>query len=177
MLKQRVLTALALLLVLLPALFYARPEPFFFIAGVFMTAAGWEWARVNGVKHRLAVASGAVCAVFCAWAWWAGVLEMALPRVWWVAGSIWVLAGVWILRSGVHAWAKVPLPLRLGLGLAALGLWAVRQQAASYAELAHFNPPMLLLTFVLALLASLLAGLLPAWRAMQVTPAIQLKSQ
>ena len=65
----------------------------------------------------------------------------------------------------------------LGLGLAALGLWAVRQQAASYAELAHFNPPMLLLTFVLALLASLLAGLLPAWRAMQVTPAIQLKSQ
>ena len=65
----------------------------------------------------------------------------------------------------------------LGLGLAALGLWAVRQQAASYAELANFNPPMLLLTFVLALVASLLAGLLPAWRAMQVTPAIQLKSQ
>ncbi|MGY0633789.1 ABC transporter permease [Luteimonas sp. A478] len=65
----------------------------------------------------------------------------------------------------------------LGLGLAALGLWAVRQQAASYAELAHFNPPMLLLTFALALIASLLAGLLPAWRATQVTPAIQLKSQ
>mgnify|MGYP002716962952 CR=1 FL=1 len=65
----------------------------------------------------------------------------------------------------------------LGLGLAALGLWAVRQQAASYAELAQFSAPMLLLTFALALLASLLAGLLPAWRAMQVTPAIQLKSQ
>src|SRR5690606_15895398 len=30
----------------------------------------------------------------------------------------------------------------LGPGLAALGLWAVRHQAASYAELAHFNPPM-----------------------------------
>ena len=65
----------------------------------------------------------------------------------------------------------------LGLLLAALGLWAVRQQAASYAELAHFNPAMLLLTFVLAIVASLLAGMLPAWRAMQVTPAIQLKSQ
>ena len=36
---------------------------------------------------------------------------------------------------------------------------------------------MLLLTFVLAIVASVLAGLLPAWRAMQVTPAIQLKSQ
>src|SRR5690606_37490699 len=65
----------------------------------------------------------------------------------------------------------------LGLGLAALGLWAVRQQAASYAALAQFNPAMLLLTFLLAVAASLLAGLLPAWRAMQVAPAIQLKTQ
>lgn len=65
----------------------------------------------------------------------------------------------------------------LGLGLALVGLWAVRQQPASYAELAHLNPTMLLMTFVLAVVASLLAGLLPAWRAMQVAPAIQLKSQ
>ncbi len=65
----------------------------------------------------------------------------------------------------------------LGLGLAWLGLWAVRQQPASYAELAHLDPVMLVTTFVLAILASLLAGLLPAWRACQVAPAIQLKSQ
>lgn len=65
----------------------------------------------------------------------------------------------------------------LGLVLALLGLWAVRQQPASYASLAHLDGSMLLLTFALALLASLLAGVLPAWRAMQVTPAIQLKSQ
>ena len=64
-----------------------------------------------------------------------------------------------------------------GLLLALLGLWAVRQQPASYASLAHLDGSMLLLTFVLAVAASLLAGLLPAWRAMQVTPAIQLKSQ
>ena len=36
---------------------------------------------------------------------------------------------------------------------------------------------MLLTTFVLAIVASLLAGLLPAWSAMQVSPAMQLKSQ
>ncbi len=65
----------------------------------------------------------------------------------------------------------------LGLGLSLLGLWGVRQQPASYAELAHLDLGMLLLTFVLAVVASILAGLLPAWRAMQVTPAIQLKSQ
>lgn len=65
----------------------------------------------------------------------------------------------------------------LGLGLAWLGLWAVRQQPTDYAALAHLNPTMLALCFVLALAASLLAGLLPAWRACQITPAIQLKSQ
>ena len=64
-----------------------------------------------------------------------------------------------------------------GLGLAFLGLWAVRQQPASYAELAHLDPWMLLTTFVLAIVASLLAGIVPAWQAMQVTPAMQLKSQ
>ncbi len=64
-----------------------------------------------------------------------------------------------------------------GLALAWLGLWAVRQQPAGYAELARMDLPMLLATFALAIFASLLAGLLPAWRAMQVTPAIQLKSQ
>ena len=64
-----------------------------------------------------------------------------------------------------------------GLLLAWLGLWAVRQQPASYAELAHLDPLMLLTTVVLALVASLVAGLIPAWQAMQVTPAMQLKSQ
>ncbi|GAA3925634.1 ABC transporter permease [Luteimonas lutimaris] len=65
----------------------------------------------------------------------------------------------------------------VGLALAWLGLWAVRQQPASYAELAHLDPMMLLVTFALAIGASLLAGLIPAWQAMQVTPAMQLKSQ
>ena len=65
----------------------------------------------------------------------------------------------------------------LGLGLALLGLWGVRQNPASYAQLAHLDAPMLAATFVVAVGASLIAGLLPAWRACQVAPAIQLKSQ
>jgi len=65
----------------------------------------------------------------------------------------------------------------LGLGLALLGLWAVRQQPSSYNALAHLDVPMLVATFVIAIVASLLAGILPAWRACQVAPAIQLKSQ
>ena len=65
----------------------------------------------------------------------------------------------------------------LGLGFALLGLWLIRQQPDDYAQLAHLDLPSLLLTFALALLSSLLAGVLPAWRAMQVAPALQLKSQ
>ncbi|WP_028009437.1 ABC transporter permease [Solimonas flava] len=64
----------------------------------------------------------------------------------------------------------------LGLLLALLGLWAVRQQPGDYASLAHIDLPMLLATLALALLASLISGLLPAWRACQVAPALQLKS-
>ncbi|MCB1568020.1 MAG: ABC transporter permease [Xanthomonadales bacterium] len=65
----------------------------------------------------------------------------------------------------------------LGLLFALAGLWAVRQRPTDYAELAHLDGSMLLLTFALAILASVLAGILPAWRAMQVTPAVQLKTQ
>ncbi len=62
-----------------------------------------------------------------------------------------------------------------GLGLAWLGLWAVRQQPVDYAALAHLDITMLL-TFAIAIAASLLAGILPSWRAIQVAPALQLKS-
>jgi putative ABC transport system permease protein len=64
-----------------------------------------------------------------------------------------------------------------GLGLALLGLWGVRQNADAYAQLARLDLPMLAATFALALGASLAAGLLPAWRACRITPALQLKSQ
>jgi putative ABC transport system permease protein len=36
---------------------------------------------------------------------------------------------------------------------------------------------MLAFTFVLSIFAAVVAGLLPTWRACQVTPAMQLKSQ
>ncbi|HTJ42971.1 MAG TPA: ABC transporter permease [Kofleriaceae bacterium] len=64
----------------------------------------------------------------------------------------------------------------VGLGLAYLGLWAVRQQPTHYAQLAHMDTTMLAATFALSIAASLLAGLLPAWRGCQITPAVQLKS-
>ena len=48
MLKQRVITALVLLAILLPALFYPSPVPFALVALLLIAAGGWEWARLNG---------------------------------------------------------------------------------------------------------------------------------
>jgi len=65
----------------------------------------------------------------------------------------------------------------VGLALAYLGLWVVRQQSHSYAAEVHMGVAMLLTTFVLSIAASLLAGAFPAWRAMQVSPSVQAKLQ
>jgi ABC-type transport system, involved in lipoprotein release, permease component len=63
----------------------------------------------------------------------------------------------------------------LGLVFAELGLLGIRHQPAQYAGLAHLDVQMFVFTFVVALVSSLVAGLLPAWRACVVAPAPQLK--
>lgn len=65
----------------------------------------------------------------------------------------------------------------IGLGLSFAGLWLIAQQSSEMAVLAKLDGTMLGVTFALAVNTSILAGLLPTWRACQVTPAIQLKSQ
>ena len=64
----------------------------------------------------------------------------------------------------------------LGLLLAEVGLWSVRQRPDAYARMAHMDPGMLAGTFGLALVASIVAGLLPAWRACRIPPALKLKA-
>ncbi len=65
----------------------------------------------------------------------------------------------------------------IGLALTALGLWAIRQQPVEYAPLVHLDMTMFAITFVLAIVSSVLAGILPAWRVCKVSPAFQLKEQ
>jgi len=63
----------------------------------------------------------------------------------------------------------------LVLSLASLALIATQSKALSVVT--QMDWPMLGLTFILALVAGVVAGLLPTWRATQITPALQLKSQ
>lgn len=130
MLKQRVITAVLLLLVLLPALFYRDPAPFNFLALLFIAAAAWEWARLNGYHLPASYLAGALCALMCAGLWWAGWLALALPQVWLLTGAVWVLLGSWILRAGVPAWGQLNRSFRLLLGLLALVItWLAVAQA------------------------------------------------
>ena len=65
----------------------------------------------------------------------------------------------------------------LGLGLAFAALALIGMQSRDVAAAARMDWQMLALTFVMSIAAAIIAGLLPTWRACQVTPAIQLKSQ
>jgi len=65
----------------------------------------------------------------------------------------------------------------VGLLLSLAGLWLISLQTKQLQVIAHMDVSMLMTTFILSVSASVLAGLFPTWRACQVTPAIQLKTQ
>ena len=130
MLKQRVITALVLLLILLPALFYHSPVPFCAITLVLVAGAAWEWARLNGYRPGASVGSGLFCVLVCTLTWWFGWLDASLALLWLLVGPAWVLVGAWVLRRGVSAWSGYPRAVRLFLGLVALWLaWLALAQA------------------------------------------------
>lgn len=130
MLKQRVITAIVLLAILLPALFYPSPAPFCLLALVLIAAGAWEWGRLNGCSHGSSLALGAVSVALCGAAWYAGLLNRSMPLLWTLAGAAWVLAGAWLLRGGVAGWATIPRSVRIPAGIFALWLaWLAISQA------------------------------------------------
>lgn len=122
MLKQRIITALVLLLILLPALFYPSPEPFSALALVLIAAGAWEWGRLNSCSQTVSLLGALVCVLLCGLTWNLGLLHRSVPMVWSVVGGLWVLAGGWLLRKGVSVWPSIPAGLRWTAGLGAL--WA-----------------------------------------------------
>ena len=65
-----------------------------------------------------------------------------------------------------------------GLGLAVLGLQGVKSLYGDFVDnLATLDINMVLLALLLAVVSSVLAGIYPTWRACNISPASQLKSQ
>ncbi len=108
MLAKRVITAVLLLLVLLPAIFLAPPWVWGAVSLAFLTAAGFEWGRLlappaqdarglrraGGLAFALAVAGGIMLMLREARPWPGWVL----PAVMFALTAWWLIAGVAHLR-------------------------------------------------------------------------------
>ena len=130
MLQQRIITALVLLAIVLPALFYPGPLPFMLVVLVRMAAGAWEWGRLSGFGQGGALGMGALCLLLCGLSWWSGLVQQPLPWLWMLGGGLWVLCGAALLRVGVAGWPRIPRLLRTLGGLIALWLaWLAVVQA------------------------------------------------
>jgi putative ABC transport system permease protein len=89
------------------------------------------------------------------------------------------------LQHLVEVGALATVGAALGLALAAIGLWSVHAlfaanrygEAGGYQELTHFDTTSVVCAVLLAIFATLAAGLYPAWRIGRLPPAVYLKSQ
>jgi phosphatidate cytidylyltransferase len=121
MLLQRVITAVVLLAILLPALFASNPLAFNIIVLVMLTAGAWEWGRLIGLRAVGAVVTGVVMLLLCLLTWQQGWLLNSYRVLWVVAGGAWVLLSVLLVKAGVPAWGRVPQWMRWVAGM--LALW------------------------------------------------------
>ena len=130
MLKQRIITALVLLALLLPALLATTAEPLAGLSLVLIAAGAWEWGRLNGFAMRGSLRVAAVCVMLCLYAWSARWAYDAPAQVWNITGAAWVLVAAWLIRHGVEHWASISRVLRLVMGVLALWItWVALYQA------------------------------------------------
>lgn len=125
MLRQRIITALVLVAVLLGSLMVQSRWPFALLTLALMAAGGWEWARLNQANSEAAWAMGAAVAVLGLGSWLTGWGRPGQPEsawLWWGMLMLWIVVGVVALRSGPTLWPRLPRQLRIGVGL--LVLWA-----------------------------------------------------
>ena len=130
MLKQRVITALVLLALLLPALFHSRPEALAGLTLLLIAAGAWEWGRLNRLAFLPSLGLSGVCVALCLVSWSQNWPWEPSRLLWLSVGAAWVLVGVALLRLGVSGWPRVALPLRLVGGVGALWMtWLAVFQA------------------------------------------------
>jgi phosphatidate cytidylyltransferase len=129
-LKQRVITAVVLLALLLPALFAVSPWPFMGLTVVLIAAGAWEWGRLNDVGSLRSWLGALCCGLACILAQQVGWVRDTPPVLWLLAGAMWVLLGAWMIQRGVSGWALWPRTLRWLTGLLLLALaWLALAQA------------------------------------------------
>lgn len=140
-----------------------------------------QWLDFNGVVPRdarlqtwMALAFLGICLF--------NTIGLLLAKFLRRSGEIGVLRALGATRAMVFQQCLIEAALiglaggLLGLLLTIFGLWNVRQQPLAYADMMQLDLRMLALTFVVALVTTLIAGLLPALRASRIDPALQIKA-
>ena len=129
MLAQRIMTALVLLALLLPTLWVSNPWPFVLLTLVLISAAAWEWARLNGLPSAVALGCGLVLAAVGLWLTLTSRAAGESHAVWLLAALAWVIGGAFVLRAGPQRWAQWPQGMRVVVGavLLVVAWWALAQ--------------------------------------------------
>ena len=130
MLKQRIITAVLMLAVLIPSVWAQDSRAFVVITAAMIGAGAWEWSRLCGWGGARAWLAGALTALACALCWWGGLAQANVFGLWALVGAAWVLVAARYLAMGVDSWAAVAPALRLAVGLVALvSAWLALVQA------------------------------------------------
>jgi phosphatidate cytidylyltransferase len=130
MLRQRVITAVLLLVVLLPAVFYPNPVVFAAVATLLIAAGGWEWARLNQIDAKGAWTTGAICGAVCVSSMAYSGIGGQTAGLWLTVTAVWILGGCWLLASGAARWVLVPQSIRWLVGVGCLcAAWLAVTQA------------------------------------------------
>jgi phosphatidate cytidylyltransferase len=115
MLKQRVITACVLLLVLLVVVLVFPVAGFQLFIGLMLALAAWEWSRLSGLQHQ--VSRLLYLAVFLALLYLIRMnadqarFIITLGILWWLVA--WVL--IKLYPGFTHVWHRTPLLLAMGL--------------------------------------------------------------
>lgn len=145
MLKQRILTALVLIPLLVAALFYLPPGWIAALFGVFIAAGAWEWAALSGLATQFARSAYTLGLLLLGAVGIASMLRQPVLMVvfltaavlWW----IWACAEL-VLRRDIHQGMFTALPNRIiGGFLVLVPLWV----AAIYLLVADMQRPRALL--------------------------------
>lgn len=174
MLRQRVLTALVLVALLLPTLFLQSPLPFALLALAFCAVGMGEWARLAGFHARSALLLWTLAWVATA----GGLLWLLQQQGWQMAaqwGGFWAVCSLaWLLLLGSSLpLARVPAVLRPPIVLALLGFVLLQAAWLALVELraqgAVFMLSLLALVWI-ADIAAYFGG--RAWGRAKLAPTI-----
>lgn len=125
MLKQRLITAIVLLIVFVAALLAPRAEFFGALTLVFVAIGGWEWSRLNGIPGAGAYVLALLVALLCAALWFGGWITYLNGWVWIGVAVVWVVGAPIVLRGGASTWLAIPKTVRWVLGIFVLCMaWA-----------------------------------------------------